>query len=125
MNINHFTIAKIIGFGIALWISVSVISFMIMNFGVDEVLFNNGVLAIIAGIVAFLFALNLKIPTIAEAALYGFSWAIIGALLDLGVDHGFDWKIINYTENWWVFVMVVLAPIVYGVGVLLLKWKDQ
>lgn len=70
-----------------------------------------GIVAIIAGVVAFVLAGMVKPAKIVLALAYGLIWVVIGLVLDAAVTMRFNAEIFSSWSLWFGYLLVLLAPI--------------
>lgn len=70
-----------------------------------------GIIAIIAGIVAFILAGMVKPAKIALALAYGLIWVVIGLALDAAVTMRFNAEIFSSWSLWLGYLLVLVVPV--------------
>ena len=109
---NTFDWAKGIGFGVLIWLIMFALMSALVGFGVETTTtWLSVVIALIAGIISFLFAMGVKIESVGQAFLYGIFWAAIGVILDLIVTMQFtSTSLFGMWQYWLAYALVFVAP---------------
>jgi hypothetical protein len=108
---NNFSWAKAIGYGVSIWLVMFIIAAILVS-GMSVALSNGTwlTLAIVAGIVSYLFALGTEAATSAQALGYGLAWAVVGMILDAIISRRFQSNIFGLWEYYFGYALVLLAP---------------
>jgi hypothetical protein len=114
---NNFNWAKGFVFGVVIWAIMLVIALTLGWIGVEATLTSNIIVAIVAGVIAYLFTRNARPASLEQAAGYGLLWAVIGFVLDFGIMHSFDTSVLVSWQYWTLFAAVFLGPLVHGIEV--------
>ncbi|MBI5071286.1 hypothetical protein HZB93_00065 [Candidatus Falkowbacteria bacterium] len=102
---------KAIGFGAIIWALMFVIVSAFIGFKVQESLWLSIGFAIIAGVLSFIFAGYVKPKNYGLALGYGFSWLVVGVILDVIVTMRFNPAIFGDWTLWLGYGLGVLAPL--------------
>lgn len=103
---------KAIGYGVALWVLMFVIISILIAYKIYEGVIVAIVVAIISGIISYILAGYAKPTKISEALMYGFTWVVVGVILDVIVTRRFNAAIFSEWSLWLGYALVLLAPIV-------------
>ncbi len=102
---------KLIGFGVLIWILMFVTVSIFIAYDVYKFIWMQVIIAVIAGIIAFILAGVVKPSKIALALGYGLIWVIIGLVLDAVVTARFISEIFASWSLWLGYLLVLLAPV--------------
>jgi hypothetical protein len=108
---NNFSWAKAFGYGIAIWMIMFIVAAILaVGFGVTLGAGMWVSLAVLAGIISYLFATGTEAATSGQALGYGFAWAVIGIVLDVIISYRFQSNIFGLWEYYLGYALVVSAP---------------
>lgn len=102
---------KAIGFGALLWVLMFVVVSALIGFKIQESLWLEIGIAIVSGGISFILAGYVKPKSFGMALGYGFSWLVVGVILDAIVTMRFDPAIFTSWSLWLGYGLVVLAPL--------------
>jgi len=102
---------KAIGFGALLWMIVFIVVCIFIGFNIYGSLWLDILTAIIAGFVSFVLAGYVKPNKAAIALGYGFSWVVVGLILDAIITMRFNPEIFSSWALWLGYGLALLAPL--------------
>jgi len=108
---NNFSWTKAFGFGVAIWLIMFIVAAVLVS-GMGIAL-GTGLwiaLAVLAGIVAYSFALGTDSATGGEALGYGAVWVAVGIVLDTLISHRFLSNIFGLWQYYIGYALVLFAP---------------
>ena len=109
MNFNWY---KAIGFGALIWAIMFALASAIVGFGVAVSVGWSLTLAVVIGVVTYLFAMNARSETAGQALGYGAVFTAVGVVLDLVI----SWQFVSGLFSMWTYyvgyALVLLAPLV-------------
>ena len=108
---NTFSLTKAVGFGVLIWGIMAGSLALLVRVDALGPFMAHGIVAAIAGVAAFLFALSNKETTPGQALGYGFMWVAIGMLLDLAVTQRFDEHVFSTWQYFLGYALVFFAPL--------------
>ncbi len=88
-----------------------VIVSIFIGFDVYKFVWMQGIIAIIAGVVAFILAGMVKPAKIVLALAYGLIWVVIGLVLDAVVTMRFNAEIFSSWSLWFGYLLVLFVPV--------------
>lgn len=103
---------KALGFGALLWAIMFVLVSAFIGFRIYDLLWLQNVTIVIGGIIAFFLAGYLKPNSLGLALGYGFSWVIVGIILDAIISMRFAPDIFSSWTLWLSYFLVLIAPTV-------------
>ena len=108
---NNFSWAKAFGYGIGIWLVMFIVTAVVVS-GMGIALGTGlGVsLAILAGVVAYLFALGTNSATSGQALGYGAMFAVIGIVLDALISARFQGNLFGLWEYYLGYALILFAP---------------
>lgn len=107
---NKFNWFKAIGFGIAIWLLMFAIASLAVGIGIYASLWTQLALALIAGILGYVFAAFLDSYSDSQALGYGVVWAAAGIILDLTVVSLFSLQMFGFWQYWLGYALLLFAP---------------
>jgi hypothetical protein len=110
-GVNNFSWTKAFGFGIAIWLIMFLVAAVLVS-GMGIAL-GSGlwlVLAVLAGIISYSFALGVDSESYGEALGYGAIWAAVGIILDAIISYRFQSNIFSQWQYYLAYALVLLAP---------------
>ena len=113
---NKFSWTKAIGFGIAIWAAIFIVaSIVVSGLGIALGTGTFTALAILAGILSYLFAIGTGSKNSAQALGYGVVFTAVGVVLDTLISYQFQSNIFSQWQYYLGYALVLLAPwIEYG-----------
>jgi len=114
---EKFNWSKAIGFGSLIWVVMfSLVSFLV-EFDWYNMTVSKFILVVAAGALSYSFASNIRMLSLSQSAGYGFSWMIVGVLLDIIISRQFAASIFSGWEYWASYALILLVPMIYsGLG---------
>ena len=109
---NNFSWTKALGFGALVWLIMFAVSSAVAGYGIAIGTGMGVALAILVGILAYLFAMGLNTENSAQAFEYGVVFAVVGIVLDYFISYQFATGIFATWTYWAGYALVVLAPFV-------------
>ncbi|MDE2031098.1 MAG: hypothetical protein KGI58_02460 [Patescibacteria group bacterium] len=110
---NNFNLTKALVFGVFIWIIMfAFISFLIGVNLYDTSTLMKVIVVLVAAILSYLFARNIKSPTLSQAFGYGFIWAFIGIGLDMLINSEFNFNLLSSWEYWLSYTLIIFAPVI-------------
>lgn len=105
---------KVLGFGVLLWIIMFVLvsAFLAFKFyppkGPSWMAI---VMAVVSGVIAYIFAGKLKPASLGQALGYGIFWVVVCVILDFLITKQFENTIFSQWTIWLSYLLVLLAPL--------------
>ena len=110
MNPNLKKALRVIGFGVLLWVIMfAVVSALLTWY--NQFIWVKVIVAIIAGVIAFILTGYIKPKNIARALALGLIWVIVGVILDALVTMRFNAEIFQSWSLWLGYFLVLVAPL--------------
>jgi FtsH-binding integral membrane protein len=107
---NKFNWSKATGFGVLTWVIMFVLASIVVAFGATLAAGWGYVLAVVAGVVAYSFAINADSANVGQAFGYGLTFAVIGIVLDMLISARFQSGIFSMATYWVGYALVFFAP---------------
>ncbi len=107
---NNFSWAKGFGFGVFLWLIMFVAAAVLVGLNIPLSTWSVLILAVVAGVLAFSFAVGAKPTSAGQAFGYGFLWAAIGIILDVIFSRQLNSGIFGIWSYWLGYAAILLAP---------------
>ena len=108
---KEFKWFKAIGLGALVWLIVFAVTSALVGFSVLTSVWMEAVVALIAGLVAYILASNLNEETNAAAFAYGLVFAVVGIALDAIISMRFAPDMFASLAYWAGYVLVFFAPL--------------
>jgi len=102
---------KAVVYGLLFWIIMFVVVSIFVAFNIYTNAVMKVITAIIAGIISFVLAGYVKPSNVSVALSYGFSWVVIGVILDAAITMRFNNQIFLSKGLWLGYLLVLLAPL--------------
>ena len=108
---NNFSWAKAFGYGIAIWMIIFIVAAILaVGFGVTLGVGMWISLAVLAGIISYLFATGTNAATSGQALGYGAMFAVIGIVLDALISARFQSNLFGLWEYYLGYALILFAP---------------
>jgi len=108
---NNFSWSKAIGYGAIIWLIIFAFVSGLVGLGLYGSVWVQLGIALLVGILAYVFAQSTAVKGIPQALSYGIIWVIIGLLLDLVVTMRFEPAIFSSWTLWIGYALTLLAPL--------------
>jgi hypothetical protein len=99
------------GYGLLLWLVMFAVVSTFVGFKIYDNVLMKVVTAVIAGAISWVLASYVKPTSINLAISYGFSWVVVGVILDAVVTRQFNGQIFLSKGLWLGYLLVLLAPL--------------
>jgi hypothetical protein len=108
MNMNW---GKAIGFGVGLWVLMFVIISALIGFNLYQGTAVHVVMAVVGGIISYIFAGYVKPADTKQALMCGAAWIFVSAILDAVITMRFNQAIFASRALWLGYALVLFAPL--------------
>lgn len=103
---------KLFGYGAVIWGVAFIVVSAFIGFEVTSEVIVQGVTTLAVAIAAYLLARSLNISNRKEMLKYGFSWVVVGLILDLIVTTRFTgWQFFSAFYVWLGYALILLVPL--------------
>lgn len=102
--------AKIIGFGVLIWVVMLVVGFVLGVLGMGNSMVTGIIIAIVMALLALWLAGYLRLTSAGKAFLAGIIWVVIGLVLDYFITQKFMSGLYSNWLYWVSYLLILLMP---------------
>lgn len=111
---EKFNWSKGVGFGALIWVIMFAFVWLLMSLALYGGVISKIIVVIAAGVLSYLFAMNIELMKPFQAFNYGLTWVIVGVVLDLLISVQFKADLFSQWEYWLSYAFILFIPIIYS-----------
>lgn len=107
---NTFNWSKAFGYGALIWAIMFILAWTTMAFGVFSLVWTQIILALIAAVIAYLFATDARASDLGPALGYGAMFVIVGMVLDALISQRLVSGLFSFWAYYLTYALILFAP---------------